>query len=880
MLKTEAIQSFLSCATLGHLYSPEMECQVMVSPDEGELVKGEYMGKSWRGYTDGRETWKNFRIPWNAHGEPQYEDKRLTWNLENHVKSIGLTGWNWKRRESTYLGFDIDSVTGHKVGLPDTELNEIEATLHQFDWIEMVRSGGGKGIHIYLHLDEPVKTATHDEHAALAKSLLSVLTVKTGIEFKEKVDCLGSILWVWEERSQSNKGHTYIKKATEKFPTAWIPNNWQQFIGKSKVRRSRLDRNIQELYASHKNILLRPKHKELLSWLDKNAEYTFYWETDWSMLVAHTIDLKSAHAALKLTGLFETTSSGSSDKNCFCFPVYDGSWVIRRFGMGVNEHPIWEKDKKGWTRINYNTLPDFNQVVKYNGGIENSKGSYVFYYQKDIKKALKELGFTYDLKGVPQIPAELSHKDDKIILTYKIGKEDKKFFIDQGFADEGTKMTMVFLANKEPEKKDSLLQDELIRAVITKEEHGGWFANVKSKWILHEPGNIKLILNSTNCHLKTKDIHLQMGEALLAPWAIVSKPFQPEYLGGRQWNKNSPQLSCDPVEGKFPAWEKVLKHCGESLNNEIEHNEECISIGIKDGGDYLLYWLANMVQRPSQSVPYLFFTGEQNCGKSTFHEAASLLFKNKIGYVRANNALTNRSGFNGELLGTVLAVCEEIDLRGTSAYDRVKDMVTGQTILINEKFKTSIEVDNCLHFVQCANDANYFPVFPGDTRTTVLYVSPPSQEIPKMELMERLEKELPYFIYEILNLPLEKPKSRLGIPVIETELKKELVNSNSSELEKFLDERCYYKKGKVISFDSLYQSFKMWLASSGVTDNKIKTWTRNLVGRKFPKVSHYPKGKVGSDNKLCVGNISFMENDGDEKFIYTQSGDRLRRKDD
>jgi hypothetical protein len=69
--------------------------------------------------------------------------------------------------------------------------------------------------------------------------------------------------------------------------------------------------------------------------------------------------------------------------------------------------------------------------------------------------------------------------------------------------------------------------------------------------------------------------------------------------------------------------------------------------------DYLLYWIACMLRDPFEPLPYLFFYGDQNSGKSIFHEAVSLLMTK--GVAAADRALTNANDFNGELANAVCA---------------------------------------------------------------------------------------------------------------------------------------------------------------------------------------------------------------------------------
>ena len=134
-MKTQDIQVFLkgSSTPLSALYNPSMECQVNVAQDEGERIDGEFKGRRWHGWTNHLEiegrlyVWKSFRIPHKAKTEPEYDDTKINFSLEEHAEGIGMTGWNWKRRQSEWVAYDFDAIIGHsdkhlaKLSLSDYE---------------------------------------------------------------------------------------------------------------------------------------------------------------------------------------------------------------------------------------------------------------------------------------------------------------------------------------------------------------------------------------------------------------------------------------------------------------------------------------------------------------------------------------------------------------------------------------------------------------------------------------------------------------------------------------------------------------------------------------------------------------------------------------
>jgi len=884
--RTEAIQIFLSGANtpLAKLYNPAMECQVNVNSKGGKLVTGKRNGKIWRGYTDGPETWKQFRIPWNASGEPHFTDTPISWTFSEHVQAIGLTGWNWINRESTYVGFDIDSVINHKGGLSEKELTEIEKKCSNVPWLNLYRSTGGSGLHLYIHFSTPIPTKTHTEHAALARSLLPILTVKLGINFEDKTDCVGGILWILHEKIEGGDGLQPIYIGEKKFPNEYVDKNWKKHltVTRKESKKTKLaDPAIETLYASIKNIILRSEHKELLTWLDEKAKNYFWWDMDWRMLVCHTLDLKLAHEELKFQGLFKSSSTGSTSHNCFMFPISNGGWVVRRFGNNVKEHSSWIKDKKGWTKCYFNMLPSFEQAIHFYEGQESKGNEYVFKSPALLQNVLNSLNIKYSLSYLPDQEIRIKKTESKIYIKLPILKQiryESDALLD--FVKEKTYYIKVLQASFQTEINDTTLPDLYVRSTIAEESAAGWFIHVENKWVSHPENNVRTVLQTVYQTLKSKDITIHMGEALLNPWKLVNKPFQSEYTGDREWNKDAANLSVIPIQGNYPHWQKILDHIGSNLNEVIKKNPWFQQAGILTGADYLFTWIASMFQKPTTPLPYLFLTGGQNTGKSILHEALRLCFKGNKGYIRANAALENTQGFNGELTGIILAIVEEIDLRGGKAYDRIKDWVTGETLVIRALYKTSYEAINTLHFIQCSNHLDYCPVFPGDTRIVVIPMNSLTKvineekietEIPKGVLLDLLEEELPYFLYDILDLDLPAPPGRLGLPILKTQKKKELEELNATPLEEFMEERCFYRKGHKLTWREFLNAFQLFLSQKKYNSIEINKWTEKRISANFPLRDDFPKGKHGVGHKVCIGNMSFDEEDEDLKTYFTKS---------
>jgi len=337
-------------------------------------------------------------------------------------------------------------------------------------------------------------------------------------------------------------------------------------------------------------------------------------------------------------------------------------------------------------------------------------------------------------------------------------------------------------------------------------------------------------------------------------WKLANLPFQPEYPGDRRWNRNAAQYRFQPAtlaDGEstsHPHWDMILEHCFCDLDDVIKTLPWAQKANVKKGADYGLLWMACMLRNPFQHLPYLFFYGDEDCGKSIFHESFDYLMTK--GRVSANNSLQNQNGFNGELEGAILAVIEEIDISHTpGALAKIKEWVTAPTIPIRKMRMDQFSMANTLHFIQVSNFAENCPILSGDTRITMIYVPPLDVIVPRDDMTVMLLQEAPHFMRTLLDVSLPKIGGRLGVPIIETHNKVRAQEQRRSPLEQFIAEHCHKVAGAMIPFKDFYDKFLAWLPR-----DEHSQWSRIKVARGMP--AEFPAG-VHTDNKKFIGNLSW-----------------------
>ncbi|MBX7136246.1 MAG: hypothetical protein K1X67_26545, partial [Fimbriimonadaceae bacterium] len=618
------------------------------------------------------------------------------------------------------------------------------------------------------------------------------------------------------------------------------------------------------LASARKIITLDAAHKGIIDAL-RESGYSTVWIPDHHLLQTHTkalsdlMDDEEIKSKLKLKGVFKTISKGS-DKgtpNCFMFPLSDGGWRVYRFSPGIVESDTWTQDRDNWTTCYFNRLPDLGTAAKALGGAELSDGGgFEFDTAQEAAEAIAVLG-----KKV-SIPEKLKdrstilrrNKDGRLVLRAQMaGKEEEKPGSGWTKTKKGNYWEQVVDAQAEPADKESELTcvDGIFRVLTTpngveagwaiKRKNGGWKRTTNKD-------NAKMLLACAG-YQKTEADAIS-SEAYFDDWTLVHLPFQPEYPGDRRWNVDAAQFRVPPSlePGPHPHWDRILHHCGQDLTPVIKNLEWAQRANIRTGGDYLLMWIACMFRDCFAPLPYLFFYGEQNSGKSIIHESLDRCLMTR-GVVKADRCLTNQNDFNGELASAVLAVVEEKDISvaGAAAYNKIKDWVTSPTISIRKMRTDSYDQPNTTHWIQCANQREACPIFPGDTRITMFFVPDLDEEIPKPLLMTKLEQEAPNFLRTIHDLTLPPIGGRLRLPVVNTANKQRAENDARDPLSRFILDECRFAQDERVLFADFYERFKGWLAPE-----EHYKWSKQKVSKSLP---HPHLTEHGTANKLYITNL-------------------------
>ena len=902
----EAVGNFLAAnikdgAPGKHLFEwwhADLETQVQVTNSEDTTDFG--------AYTQDGDTWWHIRWPKNGKTEPTWTDRAQTFLLEKHAEFIGTSGWNWVQRKSEFVCFDFDSRENHADGLSDDELAFLIERGSACEYVDVVHSTSGKGIHYYVRFDpESLPPAENRiEHKTISYYVLSKLKRDIGERLLANLDVLGNIFWIWAKRT-NEKSYAHVSPATRllRFDKDFS-DNWKEDAEAIQIPYS--PKRVKTSYYGASQVT--DKHKEILDKL-ANCGYSFSYDDSERRATTHTKALKKLSEELKdFVGAFETKSEGTDTKqNCFMFPVDDGGFTVFRFG-NVKEAFPWRESQNGNSYCLYNSpLDPIDTFLHFQMEHEPKQGKrkerFCAETYESFQQAMEFLGceFTfsehlqslierYYIELTPtttdslKIGIDLQKSYEVLLKDMKLKESGRNHFKSPPMIFKNNRFGTYRDTKKEREKQlktDQIAEFEGLEHLArhTKQQaifgaaadqEGRWWVgtNVPGEGhkfcLVKSEGAIKDVLQSEYPDLPQNASKAVCGELRRNPWIITCIPFAPEYGQERHWNMNAPKFAFTPSpldeceQAHHPTWDAILKHCGQELDTALPLQPWCDRWGLKTGKDYLTAWIACMLFEPDQKLPYLFLHGNQDTGKSSLQEAVRTLMIR--GDEEGSRALTNTSAFNGELDGKVFIYIEEIDLSRTKsganvAYERIKDWAVSPTLSIRHLYRAPYIARNYLHFIQVANKISSCPLDQDDTRITALLV-PPLQVsvIPRDVRNKRLEEEGPDFMVTLKRAYRRLPsmEGRLRIPVVKTNSKEQVIDATSNELITFIREKCVERATKYIALDVFRARF-LQQSSSDVHEgswgvNKVKTELLN---------NHYVI--EGSGNSATIRGLEFID---------------------
>ena len=434
-----------------------------------------------------------------------------------------------------------------------------------------------------------------------------------------------------------------------------------------------------------------------------------------------------------------------------------------------DEHDSWGRTAKGQRCCYYNCPLDLRTACGMVKGIWTGKAC-TCHTHAQAKQLAAMFGF--ELPPLPSDRAVTFHYSD----GYTIVAETDQV---RGERADGWGITYRKLAVSfavEPTLLPEHDCDSEVRHVVTAErENAGYLMRADNdEWLFEPKGTAEDRL--AHCFgLSSNGIKNAMGRIAGNPYVLVNEPFQPEFPGGRTWNKFGAQLAVAPTYGgKHEHYDKILRHVGRGLDNSVKHDPWCQRNQVKDGYTFVKIWCAIMLKEPAQHLPMLYLYSEKrDNGKSSLHKALNLLFAR--GCVEGVRMLNEP--FNKMLAGAVLMYLDEEKVEGKSA-QKVKLYIDADRVSIRMMRTDPFMFANRTHWIAAYNFKDGVPVEDGDERIIMIHV-PILLDDEKDNwddiMRPSLEAEASDFLGSLWQLELPPSGGRLYLPVLSTPLKEEVM---------------------------------------------------------------------------------------------------------
>ena len=220
-----------------------------------------------------------------------------------------------------------------------------------------------------------------------------------------------------------------------------------------------------------------------------------------------------------------------------------------------------------------------------------------------------------------------------------------------------------------------------------------------------------------------------------------------------------------PCEGEFPYIRMFLEHIFEE---QIELAYDYIQ---------LLY------KKPTQILPIILLVStERNTGKSTFLKFLKMIFCKNATF---NTNEDFKSQFNADWANRLLVLIDELLLNKMEDTEKIKNLSTAGDYKIEAKGKDRREIEFFAKFVLCSNNEQNPIIIPKEEiRFWVRKVNPVENDI--TDLKQRMEKEIPHFLYFLLHRKLStENESRMWFnpTLLETPALNKIKKYNSSKVE-------------------------------------------------------------------------------------------------
>lgn len=203
------------------------------------------------------------------------------------------------------------------------------------------------------------------------------------------------------------------------------------------------------------------------------------------------------------------------------------------------------------------------------------------------------------------------------------------------------------------------------------------------------------------------------------------------------WLNLSAPPKWEPIEGKFPTIEKLFSHI---FGEQLELGYDRYSL---------------LIRNPEQLQPILVLTSkEQSTGKTTLLKFDSLLFGTNAVILNINQYCQQ---FNGLYASKITIGIDETVISESFIKERLKQDSTANTIQLRKMHSEHVSIPFFGKFTLCTNrETDFARLEEEDMRFWVRKVG--KIENFDADFDKKIEKEIPAFLYFVMNRKMSVPK--------------------------------------------------------------------------------------------------------------------------
>lgn len=286
-----------------------------------------------------------------------------------------------------------------------------------------------------------------------------------------------------------------------------------------------------------------------------------------------------------------------------------------------------------------------------------------------------------------------------------------------------------------------------------------------------------------------------------------------------------------------------------------EHLYEVVAGANETSYDYLLGWMARMIQRPAEPAgTAIVLRGAQGAGKGIVARALGRFLGEHFVHLSHTGQLTNR--FNGVLVNALMVFADEVVWAGDRAGEgALKALITEPTLAIERKGREVVTVRNMVHLLMATNSEWAAPVGIGDRRFCVLEVSP--ERVKDTAYFSALAHEqsnggASAFLWELMRHPLDDYKPG-DLP--QTLARRDQVTASLQPLDRWLHDclaagrigdRQWGEQETEVERQKLYDDYLAVMGKWRVFNPSSQSWLGRLLKNRIPGLLTIQNGITGT----------------------------------